>query len=238
MPSDRVAVVTGGTGPIGRAVSERLAQDGHSLVVNYRHDEARAREVLAAVRRHAPGSILVRADVTQEAEVARLVEGAASLGRITVWVNNVGAFLWKPFLETTLAEWRSILDSNLTSAFLCAQAALPHLREGGGVLIQIATMHAEVLRAVPQTVAYGAAKAALLVLTKSLAKSEARHGVRVNAVNPGFVEGTHLPPEDPSLPFGRLARPEEIASAVAFLASDEASYVTGAVLNVHGGALL
>ncbi|MDD5219656.1 MAG: SDR family oxidoreductase, partial [Candidatus Bipolaricaulis sp.] len=182
----------------------------------------------------------VRTDVTEDGDVRRLLDDVRNVeGRLDLLVNNVGDFLWKPWAETTLAEWNDTLRSNLTSAFLCAKTSLPLLRERGGQIISVASMHADVLRAVPNTLPYAIAKTGLVVLTKSAAKSEARYGIRVNAVCPGFVSSGAAPEVDPnSIPCGRLATPSEIAHVVRFLATEEASYVTGAVINVHGGALL
>ncbi len=230
------AVITGGTGAIGLATAKSLSQSGYLPILNYAHDEARA---MAALRALNGGAVLVRADVTTEAGATKLAEEATAGGIVRVLVNCVGDFLYKPLLETTLAEWDEIIRSNLTAAFLCARAFIPHMRKNkGGVIINVGMMHAETVRAVPHTVPYTAAKAGLMVLTKSLAKAEGRYGIRVNAVNPGFITGVYPPPTGAEIPLGRVGRPEEVAAAIAFLASDDASYITGAVLEVHGGAYL
>ena len=239
MESVRQAVVTGATRGIGRAIARRLAQDGFSLVLNYAHDEGQGRAALAEVRRWSADSILVQSDVTSEAGAEHLVLTAAERGKIHLLVNSVGDFLFKPVLATTLAEWEEILASNLTSAFLCSRAVVPHFRQrGGGQIVYVGAMHAEVLRAVPNTVPYTIAKTGLLVLMKSLAKSEGPSGIRVNAVNPGFMEGGAEEEKAASIPLSRLGHAEEIAAAVSFLASEEAGYITGAVINVDGGAFL
>ncbi len=235
-------MITGGTKGIGRAVALRLARDGFTLILNYAHDDAQAGEALTTVQKLSPQSIVVKADVTDESGVKRLLQQASVSGPISLWVNNVGDFLVKPFLEITLKEWEEVLDSNLTSAFLCCKTVVPHMRaHRGGQIINIGMMHTEILRAVPNTVPYTIAKAGLLILTKSLAKSEGRYGIRVNAVNPGFIEtGAYSIDErvEDMVPLGRTGQLAEVAAAVSFLASEEASYITGAILNVHGGAYL
>ena len=241
MDRPRRAVITGGTTGIGLAIAQALGRDGYQVVLNYRTDERAAVDGLRHLSEEGIVAEAIRADVQDETAVHELVGSAISKGPIDVWVNNVGAFLFKPFADTSLAEWQSILDSNLTSAFLCSREILPHMRsQGHGALIQIASMHAEVARATPNTLPYAIAKSGVILLTKSLARTEAAYGIRVNAVCPGFVEGgEYTPPEIGSkIPLGRAALPEEIAAAVAFLASDRAAYVTGAALNVHGGAFL
>jgi len=241
MARGRQAVVTGATRGIGRAIARRLARDGFTLVLNYAHDDVRAAEAQAEVSQYSPDSILVRADVTDEDEVERLVSAAAARGRIDLWVNSVGDFLFKPVVDTSPAEWQAILASNLTSAFLCTRAVIPRLRaQAEGEIIYVAAMHAEVLRAVPNTVPYAIAKTGLLILMKSLAKSEGPYGIRVNAVCPGLIEGgEHTGPRaTDTIPLRRLGQADDVAAAVSFLASDEARYITGAVLNVHGGAFL
>ncbi|MGD9676459.1 MAG: SDR family NAD(P)-dependent oxidoreductase [Candidatus Bipolaricaulia bacterium] len=235
-----VALVTGGTRNIGLAIAEELGAIAYRLVLAYRTDVAKAELAVHRLRALGIAARATRADVTSDAHVCRLLNEIRSVeGRLDLLVNNVGDFLWKPWVETTLAEWEGLLRSNLTSAFLCTQASLPLLRERGGQVISVASMHADVLRAVPNTLPYAIAKAGLILLTKSVAKSEGRYGIRANAVSPGFVTSGGAPEVDPtSIPCGRLATPREIARVVRFLATEEASYVTGTVIDVHGGALL
>ncbi len=233
----RRAVITGGTRGIGFAIARRLFSDGYSLILNYAHDDSQADRAQTEL---GDGVSLVKADVTTEEGAARLIQNATAEGPIQLLVNSVGDFLYKPLLETSLAEWEAVMKSNLTSAFLCSKAAIPHLRaNGGGTIINIGMMHAGILRAVPHTIPYTIANTGLVILTKSLAKSEGQYGIRVNMVNPGFiVSGDHPPREGTSIPLRRLGTPEDVAAAVAFLASDDASYITGAVIEVHGGVYL
>jgi len=241
MPVRRRALITGSTRNIGLAIARRLAVDGFVPILNYAHDEEQAERALAAVRTVCPEATQVRADVTSESAVAGMVEHAAAGGPIDLLVNNVGAFLRKPLLETSLDEWDRILAVNLTSAFLCCRTVLPAMRDRRrGAIVNVASMHAERSRATPNTLPYAIAKAGIARLTRTLAKTEGRYGIRVNAVSPGFVDtGANLPPDASSrVPLGRIAEPEEIAAVVSFLASEEASHVTGAILDVHGGALL
>jgi len=241
MAAPRRALITGSTRNIGLAIAERLAHDGYTPILNYAHNTEQATRALEAVRELRPETQLIRADVTQERDVARLIEEASSNGPIDLLINNAGSFLVKPFLDTSLGEWDRSLRANLTSAFLCCRAILPSMRaRGRGGIVNIASMHAERPRATPNTLPYAVAKAGVVLLTRTLAKTEGLYGIRVNAISPGFVDtGANLPTEAASrVPLGRIARPEEIAAAVSFLASDEAAHITGAVLDVHGGAFL
>ena len=162
-------------------------------------------------------------------------------GRIDVLVNNVGPFLVKSIVETEVDEWRRMLDGNLSSTFYCSKFALPTMRaQKRGQIVNLGSLNIETTRGAPTTAAYNAAKAGMVMLTKSIARSEARYGIRCNLVSPGFIETYATTDADrrelPSLvPLGRLGTAEDIAQAVAFLVSEKASYITGAVLNVHGG---
>jgi 3-oxoacyl-[acyl-carrier protein] reductase len=241
MTTPRRALITGSTRNIGLAIAKRLARDGYAPILNHAHDAAQAASALEALRVLYPQAELIRADVTRESDVERMIEEATSNGPVDLLVNNVGGFLLKPFLETSLDEWHGILASNLASTFLCCREILPRMRtRRQGQIINIASMNAERQRAVPNTLPYAIAKAGVTLLTKTLAKTEGPYGIRVNAVSPGFADTEmNLPPDAASrVPLGRIARPEEIAAAVSFLASDEATYITGCVLDVHGGALL
>jgi 3-oxoacyl-[acyl-carrier protein] reductase len=235
------ALVTGGTRGIGRAIAEALAGRGYEVFVDYAQEDGAASETVAGIRGAGGSATAVKADVTDEGAVARLFADLHEEGPIDLLVNNVGDFLFKPFLDTTPSDWEGVVRSNLMSAVLCCRAVLPTMRSRrSGGIVNVASMNAEVLRARPNTLPYAVANAGLVLLTKTLAATEGPFGIRVNAVCPGFVETGAYPPTDVerTIPLARLARASEIASAVAFLASDEASYVTGSVLNAHGGAFL
>jgi len=238
----RVAIVTGSAKGIGAAVVERLAQDGLTPVVNYRRSEREANELLERVRPLAPGAFAVRADVARPDEAERLIAAVmARCGRIDVLVNGAGPWLVKGAYETSIDEWRAMLDGNLSSAFYCCKFALGPMRaQGAGCIVNFGSANAELARGAPGVAAYHAAKAGVVVLTRSLARSEGPHGIRVNCVNPGYVDTYALSDADrermpAQIPLRRVAQPGEIAEAVAFLVSERASYVNGEALNVHGG---
>jgi 3-oxoacyl-[acyl-carrier protein] reductase len=242
----RVAVVTGSTRGIGKAIARRLAQDGCSVVLNHRSDDETARGVLHEFEALPAKAIVVKADVSSSADASRLVEAAVEhFGRLDTLVNNVGPFSIRALIETTDDEWRAILDSNLSSAFYCARAALRVMRPArAGCIINIGALNVEHSPVgVFEAPAYYVAKAGVVMLTRTLARSEARFNIRVNAVNPGFIETEgyeqyreeHKQAWARMIPLGRLGAPEDVAEAVSFLASERARYVTGTILHVHGG---
>src|SRR5512143_66929 len=242
MADSRVAIVTGSAKGIGAAVVERLARDGLTPVVNYRTSESDALALVERVRPLAPDAMAVRADVSRPQEAAMLVaQTLARFGRLDVLVNCAGPWLVKSAFETSVEEWRAMLDGNLSSAFYCAKFALEPMRaQGRGCIVNFGSANAELARGAPNVTAYHAAKAGVVVLTRSLARTEGPHGIRVNCVNPGFVDTYALSDADrehmpAQIPLRRIARPDEIAEAVAFLVSERASYISGEVLNVHGG---
>ncbi len=237
-----VALVTGGTRNIGLAIAKRLAQAGYVPVVTYVRNREAAEAARAALEQVAPRAVVVQADVTAPAAVDhlfRLIQD--QFGRLDVLVNNVGPFLVRTAADMTVEEWRFILEGNLSSAFYCSRAALPMMRQQGhGNIVNIGSLNVELARGAPNVVAYNAAKAGLVVLTRSLARSEGPYGIRVNMVNPGFIETDATTDADRetlprTIPLRRLGRPEDVAEAVHFLVSDAASYITGTVINVAGG---
>lgn len=220
----RVALITGGARGIGAAVASRLARDGWRVVVADR-DPAETATGRA-----------VACDVSDEAAVAALVAGiAATEGRLDALVCNAGFSIRKPIAALSLAEWSSVLATNLTSTFLLARAAEAMLRASGGSIVTIASTRAHMSE--PHTESYAASKGGLLALTHALAVSLGP-AVRVNAISPGWIltKGpAPTPAEHAFHPAGRVGTPEDIAALVAFLVGPEAGFITGAEFVVDGG---
>lgn len=241
----RVALVTGAGRGIGRAVAMELAEAGADLILASR-TAADLQQVAEVARGRGREALVVPADVADEAAVESLVRRAVeAFGRVDVLVNCAGISpVYKRAEHMTSAEWDTVLSVNLRGAFLCATAVgRQMIAQDGGTIVNVASIGARV--ALPRLVAYCASKGGVDQLTKVLAVEWARYNIRVNTIAPAYVETdmTRGMMENPRLhemlisqtPLGRLARPEEIAGAVLFLASDAASYVTGQTLFVDGG---
>ncbi len=238
----KAAIVTGANRGIGEGIALRLARDGWRVAIVWRKSAAPARRVLALLREFSPDSIAIQADVCDERQAARAVGKAVkAFGRLDLLVNNVGDFFYSGVGDMKLAEWRSLFRSNLDSAFHCAKAALPVMRrQKSGVIVNLGGPVSQTVRGNARIFPYAMAKTGLVVFTKSLAQAEAAHGIRVNIVNPGFIRTyayTKAEARDMAqmVPMKRLGEPSDVAAAVAFLASEEAAYITGATLDVCGG---
>ena len=243
--SGRVAIVTGGNGGIGLGMAQGLAQAGAAVLIAGRNAAKNAAAVKALQALGAKAAA-VRADVTVQAECRALIEAAgAEFGRLDILVNNAGTNIRKQPQEYTLDEWKAVLDTNLTSAFLCSQAAYPAmLKAGGGKIINIGSMLSIFGAAFAGP--YGASKGGMVQLTKSLASAWAKDNIQVNAVLPGWIdtELTRAARRDvPGLhervlartPAGRWGDPADFSGVAVFLASGAADFVTGAAIPVDGG---
>jgi NAD(P)-dependent dehydrogenase (short-subunit alcohol dehydrogenase family) len=240
-------LVTGASRGIGRAVAVAFATAGDRVAIHHRASPGLAAELLAKL----PGSghAVVQADLTDPAAVRAMVDGAAGrLGGVDVLVNNAGVFLAHPILSTSYEQWqrlwRRTVDTNLVAAANVTWCAVRHMRPGGRI-VNVSSRGA--FRGEPDSPAYGASKAGLNALGQSLAVALAPHGIAVATVAPGFVEtdmtNEHLkPPRGDGIraqsPFGRVARPAEVAEAVRWLASPAAQWASGAVLDLNGASYL
>ena len=244
-----VTIVTGGSRGIGAATAEHLAAAGHDIVVNYRNDHDAALRVVAAVESYGRRAVAIHADVCRDDEVDHLFGRAEQeLGPVTGLVNNAGLTAHIADLaETPVEIIRTVVAVNLLGAILCARRAVLAMstsRGGpGGAIVNISS-GAATLGSAHEYVHYAAAKAGVDALTIGLAKEVGAEGIRVNAVAPGTIRtGIHAAAGDPGradrvadvVPLGRAGEPAEIAAAVGWLLSDEASYVTGTILRVAGG---
>jgi NAD(P)-dependent dehydrogenase (short-subunit alcohol dehydrogenase family) len=241
---DKVAIITGGGLGIGRASAELFAREGAKVVVADFNEKA-GQEAVAAIRQAGGEAIFVPVDVSDSAQVQRLVDTTLqAYGGIDILVNNAGILLFGTALDTSLQDWERVIAINLTGTFLLSKAVLPHMiARGGGSIVNL-TSSTGAHDAAANTVAYVTSKGGVALLTRAMAIDHAKHNVRVNAVAPGPTDTPMLrdamSPEQldafaATFPMGRLGRPEELARAILFLASDEASFVTGAILAVDGG---
>lgn len=239
--SNRVAIVTGSGRGIGRAIALKLAEVGATVVVNDIGEAAQgvAEEIRAMNRQ----SLAILADVSSSPDVARLVETTkATYGKVDILVNNAGITRDQLLVRMSDEDWDRVLDVNLRSVFLCSRAVLRHMiKQRWGRIISITSIVGMVGN--PGQANYASAKAGIIGLTRTMAKEVASRGITANAVAPGFIdtEMTQRLEENRRLelmghiPLGYLGAPRDVAEAVAFLASEEARYITGQVLNVDGG---
>ncbi|MFK4446811.1 3-oxoacyl-[acyl-carrier protein] reductase [Caballeronia udeis] len=239
--AQKVVLVTGGSRGIGAAITKRLAADGASVAFTYAKDASAASAVVKAIELNGGKAIAIQADATDvEAVEAAIEKTFATFGRLDVLVNNAGTAIPKPFEDTTLEEMDRVIDINIRGVFAATKAALKRLSDGGRI-IMIGSAVGE--RAIaPGLVPYAATKAAVRMFTQALSRELGSRGITVNNVQPGPIDtdlnpasGDWAVPQKAATALGRYGRPEEIAAMVAFIASPEASYITGANLTVDGG---
>src|SRR5215470_7055863 len=250
------ALITGASRGIGRAVAIRFAEEGAAVAINYAGSEGAAQETLDLVRAAsraggytADRHRVVKADVSDPAAIGTMFDQIlGDWKRLDILVNNAGIQAPAPSHETPLAEYERIIAVNLTGALLCAQAAIGHFlsRPGGGVILNCSSVHEIIPK--PTYIAYSVSKGGMGNLTRTLALEYADRGIRVNGVGPGatLTDMNNAWAKDPQarrnveshIPMKRAATPEEIAGVFAFLASDDASYVTGQTLYACGGITL
>jgi 3-oxoacyl-[acyl-carrier protein] reductase len=245
--SNKVAIVTGSARGIGRAIALKLAEVGADIVVNDIPAAAEALENTAnEIRALNRKALAVTADVSSTPDVARLIETTiGQFGRIDILVNNAGVTRDQLLMRMTDEDWDTVLDIDLKSAFLCTRAVLRHMvKQRWGRIVSIASVVGLMGNAGQAN--YASAKAGVIGLTKSIAKEVGSRGITANAIAPGFIETRMTEQLDEKqrqallqrIPLGTIGTPRDVAEAVAFLASEEARYITGQVLNVDGGMAL
>lgn len=240
----KVAVVTGASKGIGAEIAKQLAAAGASVVVNYVRSKAGADKVVAEIVKAGGKAVAVQGDVSKEADITKLfAETVKSFGRVDILVNNAGVYEFAPLEAITAEHFHKQYNLNVLGLLLTTKEAVKHFGTGGGAVVNIGSVAAG---GVATAAAYSGTKAAVDAITKSLAKELGAKKVRVNSVNPGMVEteGAHaqgIPASDfrkqieAATPLGRIGQVGDIAPAVVYLASDDASWVTGETLHVGGG---
>lgn len=244
--ANKVAIVTGASKGIGRATAIRLAQDGYRIVVNYLSSEHEAQKTLSQIESIGGSAMLYPADVSRSSEVQGMIDAALQrYGQIDLLVNNSGVMYDTNAEDVTDEEWEKVISVNLNSAFYACRAVIPHFKSRNyGRIINISSQAA--LTGSAQHSHYATAKSGVLGLTYSLAKELGPYGITVNIVSPGRIQTDMISSRDngrmeewmAQTPLKRLGKPEDVAHAIAFLASDQAAYITGLNMHVNGGLLM
>jgi 3-oxoacyl-[acyl-carrier protein] reductase len=243
LSSEHVALVTGASRGIGKAIAIRLGLAGARVVVNYKSGKSEASEVVNIINANGGEAIALGSDVTDEAQVLAMFGEVIKLwGRIDVLVNNAGIRKDKLLIRMTTDEWDSVINTNLKGAYICSKAALTHMiRQRRGRIINMSSVIG--LSGNPGQANYAASKSGLIGLTKTIAREIATRNVTVNAVAPGYIMTNmveDLPDELKDLvksriPMNRFGSPDDVAGLVVFLSTDDASYITGQIIGVDGG---
>ena len=242
----KVAIVTGSGRGIGKAIAVKLAENGATLVINDVGDSAPAEQTVSEIKNLNRQAMAIMADVSSSTDVSKMMETAiAAYGKVDILVNNAGITRDQLTMKMTDEEWDKVLAIDLKSVFLCTRAVLrPMLKQRSGRIISMSSVVGIIGNAGQAN--YAAAKAGIIGFTKTIAKEVASRGITVNAVAPGFIDTpmTQGLPEERkqalmnNIPLGYLGTPRDIAETVAFLASEEARYITGQVISVDGGISL
>jgi 3-oxoacyl-[acyl-carrier protein] reductase len=237
----RVALITGGAKGIGRGVALDLADNQWSVAICYRTSGKEAEEVIAAVKARGVKGLAVQADVSDpDAAVALVRRVQTEWGRIDALINGAGPYQRKPLLEETVVGWHAMFDNNLHPVFYLSQAVAHGMKERRwGRIVTFSMANADQLVAQPQLTAHYIAKVGILVLTRTLARIMAPHGITVNAISPGFIDSGSAPEEEMTamakrIPAGYVGSVADAASVVRFLLSDEARYINGANIHLSG----
>ena len=233
---DKIALVTGSSRGIGENIALRLAETVGGVAVHYYSRRQTALDVVEAIKQKGTKSAAFRADLSREKSASLLIQRVQDeFGRLDILVNNFGPILVRSWKKTTTEEWESVYRRNLLSALFCLKAALPGMQgRKWGRIVNLGYSRVEQLTAFTTITPYAIAKTGLLLLTRAAAHTEASAGITVNMVSPGLMEGGVLPKDD-HVPAGRLGKYKDVSSAVMFLISEDAGYVTGTNLIIAGG---
>lgn len=244
--TNKVALVTGSSRGIGRAIAIELAKCGIDIVVNNDKNLQEGIEVVNGINKIGQRAIYIQADVSDPNQVEKMIEKIINeFGGIGILVNNAGITRDRMLVKMDIEHWNSVISVNLTGTFNCTKSVIKYMKkQGGGKIINIASVVGEIGNIGQAN--YAASKGGVISFTKTVAKEYARDGIIVNAIAPGFIETKMLEtvPEKvmqkilDQIPLGRLGKPEEVAKLVCFLASDDANYITGQVININGGVYM
>lgn len=229
-------LVTGSARGVGKSIALRLGRAGNEVVVHYQSSREQAEQVVLEIEGSGGTAHLVSGDVTRPDEVETMATSIGeAVGGLDALINNVGGFILKDFDDLTVEDWDAQIASTVSATYYVSRAMLPMLREGGGRIVNISDSGADRLSARPRNLPYYVGKTGILIVTKTMAVTEAPYQVTVNAIMPGVIENSDPLPDPSRIPAGRHGTFDDIAAAVDFLLAERSGYITGSFIQVGGG---